>query len=121
MLQESLADCFAYSCLALKEPENPEIYQRGIYNMAVKFRNVVENKHSPLYCGYVSTRTLLNKIQQDYHNQNMKKYYLKDGSINFLSLAQTCANIVKKQGYNHDNYQTLDFLPSAKIPLKKLT
>lgn len=118
MLQESLADCFAYSCLALKEPEYPEIYQRGIYNMAVKFRNVVENKHSPLYCGYASTRTLLNKIQQDYHNQNMKKYYLKDGSINFLSLAQTCANIVKKQGYNHDNYQTLISYPLQKSPDK---
>ncbi len=116
MLQESLADCFAYSCLALKEPENPEIYQRGIYNMAVKFRNVVENKHSPLYCGYAAVRTMLNKIQRDYRCQNMKKYYLKDGSINFLSLAQTCATVVKEQGYNHNNYQTLITYPLQKSP-----
>ena len=31
-------------------------------------------------------------------------------------MAQTCANIVKKQGYNHDNYQTLISYPLQKSP-----
>lgn len=111
MLQESFADCFAYSCLALKEPHNPVVYRKGFYNMAVKFCNVVENKHNSLYCGYAATRTMLNKIQLDYRCQNMDKYYLSDGSIDFLTLAHTCANVIKEQGYNHDNYQTLTTYP----------
>ena len=116
MLQESFADCFAYGCLALKEPDNPAIYRWALYNMAVKFRNVVENKHSPLYCGYAATRTVLNRIRLDCRCRNLKKYYLNDGSIDFLSFAETCAEAVKEQGYNHDNYQTLTTYPLLSTP-----
>lgn len=116
MLQESFADCFAYGCLALKEPDNPAIYRWALYNMAVKFRNVVENKHSPLYCGYAATRTVLNRIRLDCRCRNLKKYYLNDGSIDFLSFAETCAEAVKEQGYNHDNYLTLTTYPLLSTP-----
>ena len=35
MLQESFADCFAYGCLALKEPDNPAIYRWALYNLSL--------------------------------------------------------------------------------------
>lgn len=46
----------------------------------------------------------------------LEKYYLNDGSIDFLSFAETCAEAVKKQGYNHDNYQTLTTYPLLSTP-----
>lgn len=116
MLQESFADCFAYSCLTLKEPDNPLIYKKSLYNMALKFCNVIENKHNPLYCGYAATRTMLNKIGFDFRCKKMQKYYLADGTINFMKLAKLCAEVVTNQGYNHDNYQTLTTYPLQKQP-----
>lgn len=120
MLKESFADCFAYSCLALKEPEDPLIYKKSLYNMATKFCNVVENNHKPLYCGYAATRTMLNKIRRDCQDHNMQKYYLPDGSIDFLKLAETCAEVIINQGYNHDNYQTLMTCPLRKEQIPDL-
>lgn len=120
MLKESFADCFAYSCLALKEPENPLVYKKSLYNMASKFCNIVENRHSPLYCGYAAVRTMLNKISTDCRCHNMQKYYLPDNSINFLKLAETCAEVVTNQGYNHSNYQTLLTYPLQKKQIPDL-
>lgn len=111
MLQESFADCFAYSCLALKEINNPKIYKNALYNVALKFKNVVENKHNSIYCGFAATRTMLNRIRFDSLHHHTKKYYLSDGSIDFLNLADICAEVVIQQGYNHENYQTLTQYP----------
>ncbi len=88
--------------------------------MASKFCNIVENKHSPFYCGYAAVRTMLNKISIDYRCHNMQKYYLPDSSINFLKLAETCAEVVTDQGYNHNNYQTLLTYPLQKKQIPDL-
>lgn len=111
MLQESFADCFAYSCLVLKDINNPKIYKNAFYNMSLKFKNVVEKKHRSVYCGFAATRTMLNRIQFDNLHHNTKKYYLTDGAIDFLNLADICAEVVSQQGYNHENYQTLTQYP----------
>ena len=107
MLQESFADCFAYSCLVLKDINNSAVYQNAFYDMSLKFKNVVEKKHSSLYCGFAATRTMLNRIRFDSLHHHTKKYYLSDGTIDFLNLADICAEVVRQQGYNHENYQTL--------------
>ena len=107
MLKESFADCFAHSCLVLKEPENKALYRYCMYKMSRRLCRILQNKTPLYYCGFPATRTMLNRINLDHRCHNMKKYYHPDGSINFLKLAHTCAEVIRQQAYNHENFQTL--------------
>ena len=111
MLKESFADCFAYSYLALKEPKNKDIYREMMYHISGKFCHLIQNKRDTIYCGFAVTRTMFNRIQFDCIHNNMQKYYLSDGSIDFLNLANTCAEVVRHQAYNHENFHTLSTVP----------